>query len=531
MLDNQFYPTPRSLARKMVDKVRGIPEYVLEPSAGKGDLIDAYSDYHYRQLSRVSAIESDPDLQATLRGKGVRLISSDFLSFYGPDKFDLILMNPPFINGDKHLLHAIELVYSGQIVCLLNAETIRNPYTRTRQELASKLEELGAEIEYHQGAFENAERKTSVEVALINIVIERDIEAELFVDCTDEAKEYDRKLEDQHEVATGRHIEELVAEYNQAASIAMETIVGYYRNYRKVGHYIGLNKEPSQHSYSGRTSNLTGIMCETVNETVRTIRKDFWQRTLDLKEVKSRMTNKRLQEFEHAIQYNTAMDFTEANIRAFLLSLIAGYNDTLTNAVLEVFDRFTVRHCYDGAVFTDNIHYFNGWKTNNAFRVGKKIIIPVYGGGYGSGPFTGYGGQWELHYGTADDLRDIDVVMNYFDGCPHFTSIGDALKQAFAQGKSRNIKSTYFTISVFKKGTMHLTFNDENILRRFNVAACIGKEWLPMDYGKRAYTDMDAAEQKVVDTFEIGGASTYADNLGRNVFEHTWTHPLLLQAA
>ena len=78
---------------------------------------------------------------------------------------------------------------------------------------------------------------------------------------------------------------------------------------------------------------------------------------------------------------------------------------------------------------------------------------------------------------------------------------------------------------------MHLTFNDENILRRFNVAACIGKGWLPMDYGKRSYTDMDAAEQEVVDTFEIGGASTYADNLGRNVFEHTWTQPLLLEAA
>ena len=52
-----------------------------------------------------------------------------------------------------------------------------------------------------------------------------------------------------------------------------------------------------------------------------------------------------------------------------------------------------------------------------------------------------------------------------------------------------------------------------------------------MDYGQRSYTDMDAAEQEVVDTFEIGGASTYADNLGRNVFEHTWTQPLLLEPA
>ena len=86
-------------------------------------------------------------------------------------------------------------------------------------------------------------------------------------------------------------------------------------------------------------------------------------------------------------------------------------------------------------------------------------------------------------------------------------------------------------LTAYKKGTLHLTFNDENILRRFNVAACLGREWLPMDYGYKSYHDMSPEEQTVVDTFEIGGADEYAKNLGQAVFENTWTQPLLLKAA
>ena len=39
-------------------------------------------------------------------------------------------MNPPFSEGDKHLLKAINIMKNGgQIVCILNAETIKNPYS------------------------------------------------------------------------------------------------------------------------------------------------------------------------------------------------------------------------------------------------------------------------------------------------------------------------------------------------------------------------------------------------------------------
>ena len=102
-----------------------------------------------------------------LRAKGYRLISDDFLTFSTNKRYDLILMNPPFSNGDEHLLKAIQLMESGgQIVCLLNAETVRNPYTQRRRLLMSLLSKYEAHIEFIANAFKHAQRKTDVELPL-----------------------------------------------------------------------------------------------------------------------------------------------------------------------------------------------------------------------------------------------------------------------------------------------------------------------------------------------------------------------------
>jgi hypothetical protein len=81
-------------------------------------------------------------------------------------------MNPPFSNGDKHLLKAIEMQQNGgKIVCLLNAETLKNPYSNIRKELINQLEKYNSKVEFIQDAFSSAERKTNVETALIFIDI------------------------------------------------------------------------------------------------------------------------------------------------------------------------------------------------------------------------------------------------------------------------------------------------------------------------------------------------------------------------
>ena len=123
-----FYPTPDFLIDKMIEKVNfSKVKYILEPSAGKGDIIKKLIKKTYHRIE-VNAIEINSELQAVLRGEGYQVIDTDFLSHMGGEMYDLIIANPPFIEGEHHLLKAIDLMYNGQIVFLLNAETLKNPY-------------------------------------------------------------------------------------------------------------------------------------------------------------------------------------------------------------------------------------------------------------------------------------------------------------------------------------------------------------------------------------------------------------------
>lgn len=514
MFNDTFYPTPKSLQEKMYAKIVGQPDKVLDPEAGKGDLLEGLNERSRHRRYDVSAIEIDPELQACLRGKKIRVIDTDFLNFQGSDRFDLIIMNPPFDHGDKHLHKALDLMFCGQVICILNAETIRNPNTRARQELVERLDKLDAEIEFHRDAFttEDTERKTQVEIALISVVIERQIE-DLFAGTTD-AEDVEVHVRQHHDLSAGFSIEELVAQYDQTVRIGTETILDFYKNHHRVGAYLRLVDADERSLYSDGQGSLTAQVQKAVNKMLVSIRKDFWQRTLSIDAVSKRLTKKKFEEFQHTLNERSSMDFTASNIRQFILNIIDGYQDTLTEATEDLFDMMTDRHSYYGGVTEKNRYLYNGWKSNSSFRVKKKVVIPIYGS-YG-GPFSDWNGGWKLDYKAEATLNDIDRVMNFFSGMEQYKSISQALHEAFGRGESRGIHSTYFKISCYRKGTIHLTFQDEELLRRFNVCAGKAKGWLPGDYGDKEYAQLSIEEREVADSFE--GRKSYEDNVGQPLF-------------
>lgn len=507
MLNNKnFYPTTKKLIREMWDKVPHLHNTkfrMLDPEAGKGDILEFIQEKTtYSGSVKLSAIEIDENLQHILTGKKFKLIDSDFLNYSGNDKFDLIMMNPPFDDGDKHLMKAIDIMYSGDIVCLLNAETLKNPYTNLRKELVKRLEELNADIEYIQDSFVDAERKTGVEIALVYINIERNYEDDLFQESTDKAKNPDIELEEKSEVAASNNIEALVEEYNATVLEGMAAIKGYFENPR-IWPFFKFTLE--EYGYDKTNDRVY----ECINVFMEKVRADYWSKVLDLKDVKGRMTEKKLAEFHNTVQTQQEMEFTEYNIRAFILKLVGNYEDILTEAVADIFDKMTEKHHWSDET-SKNTHYFNGWKTNKAFYCNYKVIIPMDRGHFCG--FRGYSG-WEIQYNTKRQLDDIDLVMSYFSEDRNYLSIVDALEVAFRDGKTRGIESTFFNISVYKKGTIHLTFRDEAIRRRFNVTACKHKKWLQDDYGRKDYNSMSGEEKAVVDDFE--GKENYEKNINQ----------------
>jgi len=511
----QFYPTPENLIKKMWYKLNASRiNYVLEPSAGKGHILKFIKERDRK--FNISCIEINPEFQAILRNDGYRLIDSNFLAYSGLDRFDCIIMNPPFANGEAHLMKAIDLIFNGQIVCLLNAETIRNPFTNTRKELVGKLEELGADIEFVENGFIDAERKTAVEVAIIYINIERDIKTALFDDLAEAETPDIVEIEENGEIEKRDNIEIAVGNYERDIEAGLNVIKIYYRNYNRISGFIGLDCEAKDTSYYVEKKTLNELVNIKINNFVKAVRNHYWRKTLDMPEVKNKITEKVRERFLNRIDLQCKMEFSRENIRQFIINLIGNYNDMLTESVVEIFNKMSEKYHWIDET-SKNTYLFNGWKTNKSWFVNKKVVLPVYSG-YAH-PFLDWNGNWKLNsYDVERMFGDIDKVMNYFDGARYYVSICEAVGKALMEGKTRNIESTYFIISVFKKRTIHLTFRDENIRRRFNVMACRGKNWLPPSYGVKKYDDMTTEEKEVVDSFE--GVLSYNKNINQIGFQN-----------
>lgn len=174
-MDLQFYPTPHSLAIKAFSKFQNKEfDAILEPSAGNGDLLSVFSE-HVGRKTETHVVEIDMEKHPLLREKGYTVVGMDFLEFEGNSLYSHIIMNPPFAQGVQHVLHAWDILFDGELVAIINSESIKNPFSKERQLLCSLIEKHGS-VEFLQSEFETEEtqRKTSVEIALIHMVKKAD---------------------------------------------------------------------------------------------------------------------------------------------------------------------------------------------------------------------------------------------------------------------------------------------------------------------------------------------------------------------
>ena len=104
MFNKDFFPTPDWLTEKLMEGISSDKDWrVLEPSAGKGTLVEAAKEIWDRKQNgcgrtydfNVDVIEIEPQLQAILASAGHHLVSDDFLRFNGYVPYDLIIANFP----------------------------------------------------------------------------------------------------------------------------------------------------------------------------------------------------------------------------------------------------------------------------------------------------------------------------------------------------------------------------------------------------------------------------------------------------
>lgn len=452
---------------------------VLEPSAGKGDIVDCINDT-IQNKAMIDVVEIESELQHILYGKNCNVVAEDFLKFETYTEYDHIIMNPPFSEGAKHLLKAIEIAERSynkdtSISCILNAETIRNQYSSERQYLANKLAQYGASIEYIQDAFAQAERRTGVEIAIIKLTVKRTGSNFFKLNL----EEYDKVEEGTRELSlnvSNPEIEKRKKEIYLLVDMYDEHVKKLKKAYKEVtdlkqydDHLASVSKgmgiEFGQRTY---------VYFENIDldESITKVRYAYWKLILNSNEFQENLTEKGKEELFKTISETSNLEITIDNVNKILMSIYQNSPNILKSDAMNLFERLTKNHM---SYFSKNIHYYNGWKTNEAFKVNHKIIMNTTEF-RGEHCMLSYNGWLNWENGKRTKLGKIvndltKVLQNFTD---------KEIPTDFIQ-EDNVYENDFFKLQVFKKGTTHITFKDQDALDRFNIFCGIESGMLPTE--------------------------------------------------
>lgn len=536
--DMQFYPTPEKLTSKILEglNLRRISR-VLEPSAGKGDLAFAFVKKcdRYQNID-IDMIEIDSNLRSILRGKieewkdlekndrsynqKFRIVGEDFLNYHTCYRYDLILMNPPFKDADVHLLKALQMVKhnGGSIICIMNANTLRKANTRTRIKLLEQLSSVGANVDYLEDAFVDAERKTNVSIAVVKVDVQQpedNAKESYFFSKLEKAKEktFTSDQEENNELIYSDQIKRMVQDYEVEVRAGIEFIDEYLRISPRLRN--SLNSDYSSPLLELKT-------CEgglDKNDFIKSVRRSYWEAIFNNKKLMSHFTSnlsdryrKRVGEFEN-------YEFSEFNLRELFLEMKSHIYSNIKEEILKKFEELTTSHSYNNSK-ENNRYLFDAWKTNKGWKVNNKVILPFYRAfktSYKSDSRRGF------HEYTTDqidtyrvykDLSDLERILNFFAGeTTADVDLQSVLENAAAKEVSKKISCKHFYVDFFKKGTAHIVFKDEKLIDAFNIYVAKEKHWLPESYGKKTYQQFTEEERAVVDSFQ-----------GKKAYEEVMAH-------
>lgn len=462
MFNKNFYPTPVEVIIKMTSD---LPRYgkskVLEPSCGKGNILDFLSKNGISK-EYLYAIEREKELSNIVKSKGYNFLSYDFLSYDSEERFDYIIMNPPFDNGVKHLLHAWEISKGAEIRCLLNSESIYNPYSKERKILLELIKKYG-EVEHLGECFNtpSSERKTNVKVSLIklkNTAYKSEFEFESKFKT--EKKESFEEIED-FSLATKDKLYNFEADFKKVTELTKDL----FKLTKELEYYSkGLISDPC--SLISKELDSYKNTDEKFSSTIKNYKKSAWNTIYSKLGISNFLTSKVRDEFYNKKIQQENVEFSKENIQILLEELFMRKDKMMYDCIEEQFDILTM-YSHKNKVYKE------GWKTNSKWMINKKIIIPNMIEPY-------------FHDENIPKLKNSDRIIDFEKSIAFITKKSfentKSIYKLFNEGKICEFGKWYenenFKFKAFKKGTIHLEFKSSIVHQAFNEIACRNKNWI-----------------------------------------------------
>lgn len=443
MWNKDFYPTPPEVISKMLAHHDLNGKIVLEPSAGKGDVID----YCLIRGAKVICCELNPDL-ATISARMARLIANDFMTVTSDQvsHIDFIVMNPPFSADEHHINHAWNIAPAGcEIVALCNWQTIENDFSRGRRILKSIIETYGSATNIGD-AFGSAERKTGIEIGLIRLTkpgTSNDF-AEYFTAEDDEPEQQANAL------MSYNAIREVVQRYVNAVKLYDEVL----ENAVKMNALTdGIGVRDLVFTCSQKE------VPTTRDEFAKELQKKSWSWVINKMNLQKYSTRGLMSDINKFVEQQKSMKFTMKNIYKMLDAIIQTTDQRMDRALVEVFDNLTSH-------YHENRLNVEGWKTNSHYLVNEKFIMPYIA------PESRWFSSPDVNDRQAEIVDDFTKALCYitgenYDNFDRFSySVRVRHEKSMEWGKW--FDWGFFEVKIFKKGTGHFKFKDKNVWARFN---------------------------------------------------------------
>lgn len=464
MFNKNFYPTPEAVVLEMIKGLDLTGKVVLEPSAGKGNIIDILK----RKGAKVLCCENNEDLAQIAKSKAT-FLKPDFFDVTAAEisHVDYIIMNPPFDHADDHILHAFNIAPKhAMIISLCNASTIENPFSKKRKELVNIIQHYG-EYTIDYNSFSESERKTEVATATIKIFArEEKQDWSHYFDMSED------EIEEQHNG---------IMPYNVVRD-AVQRYVAAVRLYDNVSDIaVQMNSLVGTFGVSQITLTLTEDKKEHKREEFKIeLQKKAWQWVFDKLQMEKYVTESLMSEINKYCEDQKNIPFTMKNVYKMLEVIAGTHGERMKRVLVEVFDSLT-KH-YD-----ENRFMVEGWKTNSHYMINQKFILPYVvnisiTSTYPSDSYNGNSKKLEelikaLCYltgkqydRTEHSLRNLLYVSTDYKWITNDQGQQERIKYYTKEPKEFNkwYDWNFFEIKFFKKGTAHIKFKDKKVWLLFN---------------------------------------------------------------
>lgn len=478
MFGIDFYPTPAEVIDRMLVETDIAGKYILEPSAGSGNIVDALNA---RGAQQVIACEIDERLRKVLSGK-CEIIGDDFLNVRAEQisHIDTIVMNPPFSSAEKHILHAYEIAPGGcEIIALCNYETINQPYYTDRKKVQELINNYGFADDFGE-CFKNAARPTDCRIGCIHLWKPKGGEDEFdgyFYDMNDNSD-------------TGGTVAGVMP-YNSIRDI-VNRYVAAVKMFDKV---IEANQEINTLTSIfeacpikfGATWSRDKRYTEITHDIYKKeLQKAAWQQVFRKMNMDKYVTRSVRENINRYIERQVNVPFTMHNIFR-TLEMIVGTNDNrMKQTLVEAFDKI----CSFSA---DNSTAGEKWKTNSNYMINKRFIVPYITQQYWYSTTPNKYVRVSGYDRYVEDINDVIRALCYITGTPYeyTTTLNDINDINIEWGKWHELGkfvrkhkdaepeyiAGFFRIRGYKKGTMHFEFLDEDVWAKFNIEVAKIRGW------------------------------------------------------